>query len=135
MTSARKEALKAAFDNVDSEVYSKAIQEWTDDIMNTFGEYLLSIYSEKQTESNRRFYCGPKVTAEILDWFQGAHASYYLQCLELLETEFEWDDGNDDGAEVDPGDELQEHISSCVAGDVAAEVMLRLEKQLAENAE
>ena len=135
MTSTRKEVLKAAFDNVDSEVYSKAVQEWTDDVMCTFGEFLLSIYSEEQTESNRRFYCGPKVEAEILNWFQGAHVSYYLQCLELLETESEWDDGNDDGAEGDPGDELQEHIHSCIAGDVAAEVMLRLEKQLAENAE
>lgn len=134
MTSTRKEVLKAAFDNVDSEVYSKAIQEWTDDVMNTFGEYLLSIYSEERTESNRRFYCGPKVTAEILDWFQDAHASYYLQCLDLLETESEWDDGDDDGAEEDPGDELDEYIRSGIAGDVAAEAMLRLEKQLAENA-
>lgn len=135
MTNTRKDVLKAAFDNVDSEVYGKAIQEWTDDVMRTFGDFLLSIYSEEQTESNRRFYCGPKVEAEILDWFQGAHASSYLHCLELLENEYEWDDGNDDGAEVDPGDELQEHIHSCIAGDVAAEVMLRLEKQLAENAE
>ena len=134
MTSTRKEELKAAFDNVSSEVYSKAIQEWTDDVMNTFGELLLTIYSNEKTEPNRRFYCGPKVTAEIQEWFQGAHASYYLQCLDLLENESEWDDGNDDGTEVDPGDELQEHIRSRIAGDVAEEAMLRLEKQLVENA-
>lgn len=134
MTNTRKELLKAAFNNVDSDVYSKNIREWTDDVISSFGKFLLTIYSNEKTESNRRFYCGPKITAEILEWFHGAHAAYYMQCLGLLENESDWDDGNDEGTELDPGYELEEYIRSRITDDVAEEVMLRLEKQLAENA-
>lgn len=52
----------------------------------------------------------------------------------MLENESDWDDGNDEGTELDPGYELEEYIRSRITDDVAEEVMLRLEKQLAENA-
>ena len=121
----KKIALKAAFDNVDESVYNKTVQWWADDVMNTFGEYLMTLYSEGATQSSREFYGKPKITAEIEEWFQGGSAAYCMCCLELLESEADWDV---DGANEE---DLSEYIISGSASDVATEVMKRLEKQLA----
>lgn len=118
-------ALKAAFDNVDETVYNKTVQWWTDDVMSTFGEYLMTLYSEGSTQSSREFYGKPKITAEIEEWFQGGSAADCMCCLELLESEADWD------VEGENEEELSEYIISGIASDVATEVMKRLEKQLA----
>ena len=121
----KKIALKAAFDNVDKAVYNKNIHWWTDDIMNTFGEYLMTLYFEGTTQPSREFYGKPKITAEIKEWLQGGSAAYCRCCLDLLESESNWDVDDANGAE------LSEYIISSIASDIATEIMKRLEKQRA----
>lgn len=125
MKNTKKITLKAAFDNVDEAVYNNTVQWWADDVMNTFGEYLMSLYSEGATHPSREFYGKPKITAEIKEWLQGGSAAYCMCCFDLLESESNWD--VDDANEA----ELSEYIISGIASDIATEVMKRLEKQLA----
>ena len=67
MVNAMKHPVLKTFENVDKAAYEKTIQWWAGDVMDTFGNYLLDIYTESGAPNDRE----KEVTNEILDWFCG----------------------------------------------------------------
>ena len=123
MVNAMKHPVLKIFENVDKAVYEKTIQWWAGDVMDTFGNYLLDIYTESGAQSDRE----KEVTNEISDWFYGretveSSAAYCMQCLNLLQNKSEWDKCFED-ASPDSEREVAQMILSYIAGDVATEVI------------
>lgn len=127
MVNAMKHPVLKAFDNVDKAVYDEKIQLWAGDVMDTFGDFLSDIYAECVELHDRE----KQVTNEISDWFYGretveSSAAYCMQCLNLLQNKSEWDKCFED-ASPDSEREVAQMIISYIAGDVATEVITRME--------